>query len=157
MQLVSVIFMGVYILKLEPMKVRDIDEVEAILKPITGDIKIRRRIKQHIRDGVCRIMRDDNKNVCAFGMAIGNTHEVSLSYYWVREDKRRTFASLWIFMGLFSYFKNKNIFIYSKDITTFKSYVELTKKKNVYRFIGIGNNIDVDKMRQLMESRSWAE
>lgn len=149
--------MGVYALKLDPMKLRDIDEIVAILQPITGDIKIRRRIKQHIRDGVCRIMRDENKDVCAFGMAIGNAYEVSLSYYWVREDKRRTFASLWIFMGLFSYFKNKKIFIYSKDISTFKSYVELTKKKNVYRFIGMGNNIDVDKMRHLMESRSWEE
>lgn len=152
-----VIFMGACALKLEPMKVRDIDEVVAILQPITGDSKIRRRIKQHIRDGLCRIMRDDINNVCALALAISDGVNVSLSYYWVREDKRKSLASLWLFMGIFPYFKDRNIYIHSEDISTFKEYVEPTKKKNGYRFVGVGNNIDPNKLSKLMGKVSWVE
>jgi hypothetical protein len=147
--------MGACALKLEPMKVRDIDEVVAILQPITGDSKIRRRIKQHIRDGLCRIMRDSDNVVCALAMAISDGINVSLSYYWVREDKRKSLASLWLFMGVFPYFKDRNVYIHSEDVSTFKEYVEPTKKKNEYRFIGVGNNIDPEKLSTLMKAQPW--
>jgi hypothetical protein len=142
--------MGAYGLKLEPMHSRDLDEVETILKPLTGDRKIRRKLKEHIKTGLCRLIRDDKGDICALALSMCNTKAVSLSYYWVREDKRRNFVSLYLFMGVFPFFEGKEIFIYSKNIDTFKNYVEKTNKKNIYKFIGLLHDEKVQKYMKEM-------
>jgi len=139
------------------MRVRDIDEVEAILKPITGDMKIRRRIKEHLRVGLCRIIRDDANEVCALALAGSDGVNVSLTNYWVREDKRKTLVSLWLFMAVFPYFKGKNVYIKSEDISTFREYVEPTRKKNEYRFVGMGRAIEFEKLNQVIKDHSWVQ
>ncbi|MDD2267469.1 hypothetical protein [Sulfuricurvum sp.] len=144
-------------MKLEPMRGRDIDEVEAILKPITGDLKIRRRIKEHLRIGLCRIIRDDENIICALALAGSDGVNVSLTNYWVREDKRKTLVSLWLFSAVFPYFKGKNVYIKSDDISTFSAYVEPTRKKNEYRFIGTGKNIDFEKLNRIIKEHAWVK
>lgn len=148
------IFTGVCTLKLEPVKMRDIDEIEAILKPITGEMKIRRRIKQHINVGLCRLIRDDEGKICALALAATDGKRVSLTNYWIREDKRKTLMSLFMFIGVFAFFKDKEVYIRSKDISTFQEYVEPTGKKDEYRFIGVGSNIDPDKLVKMLERKN---
>jgi len=128
--------MGACGLRLEPIRANDLDEIEQILKPLTGDRKIRRKLKKHIEIGLCRLIRD-KQGICALAMAVSNDTSVSLSYYWVREDKRKNFVSLYLFMGVFPFFEGKEIYIYSKNIETFKNYIEKTAKKNIYKFIGL--------------------
>lgn len=142
-------------LKLTTLKEHHLDEVVSILYPIVKYANLKRSLRVHMRRGVSRIgINDETGAIEAIGcFVISAQKRCSLSHYWVAPHLRGKVDSLLFYAHIFGLIpKEYEILMHSKDISTFKRYVQPTIHTDVYRWIGLR---DYEELSQ--KAQTWAK
>ena len=93
-------------------------------------------IKQHIRDGFVILLFHKQKIIGLSAYKICSNGKVGLTYYWIQPKHRNKTYSVILYMATFPALKGREIIFHSKDISTYKKYVESYNGGNLYRFVG---------------------
>lgn len=130
---------------IEQVTNKDVFEINKILIKEVGKTSIK-EIKNHIRKGIALKLVDENGRLAAFCLAKEFDTHFSLSYYFILEEQRKKYPSLFFFLHCFYKLKSKPIFIKkNKNFEQYSKYFEKTKDENILRF------------KNLREDEQWVE
>lgn len=138
--------MGVFYLqyKILPILKEDLFEINKILIKEIG-VSSLKNLKEHLRHGIAIKLVDENKNMVAFCLAQEYLTHFSLSYYYIYENQRKKWESLFFFIHCFSKMQHKQICVKkNKNYEMYSKYFEETADKDILRF------------KNLREEKEWA-
>ncbi len=119
----------------------DVYEIKNILIPeisgIMSDRDITKNIIRHINKGMALKLVSENR-MLAFWMSLDKGNFISLSHFYATTEIRKKYPLFFFFMNCLHKTNKKPIYIYAnKNIQDYERYFEPTKKKNLYRFVGL--------------------
>lgn len=141
------ISMGVFYLqyKILPILKEDLFEINKILIKEIG-VSSLKNLKEHLRHGIAIKLVDENKNMVAFCLAQEYSTYFSLSYYYIYENQRKKWESLFFFIHCFSKMQHKPIYVKKNtNYEMYSKYFEETADKDILRF------------KNLREEKEWVE
>jgi len=142
-------------LKITALQSKHLKSVVGILAPIVHDKALKQKLKLHIEQGIAKIGIDDTTgHIEAIGcFVVGKNKRCSLSYYWLAPKYRGKLESLFFYTHIFTLIpEGYEVYIHSRNIETFKRYVEPIGIKSEYRWTGLRN---LEHMKQ--KAKEWAE
>ena len=121
-------------LTLSSLKKHDIDECVKIVYKATKEKNLKQKMYRHLRFGASLGAKDEKGNIIAFALWLYAQNGISLSHFYVDEFYRKKPFMLEFFTAVFINFKDKDVFINSRDVWNFKGMLEPTSIKDEYKF-----------------------
>ena len=125
----------------EPIELRkarrsDIPEIKKVFDFQNRQKHFDNIMKKNIRDGFVILLLYKHKIIGISAYKIRENNKVALNTYWIEPKHRNKTYSVILYMATFPALKGMDVFLHSKDISTFERYVEPYNGGNIYKFIG---------------------
>jgi len=132
--------------KIENIKKDDLGQINKILLKQTDKNHLK-QLQRHLRHGIALKLIDEKGSICAFCFAFEHEEHFSLSYYYIYENYRKKYSSLFFFLHCYSKMDFKPIYIYkNKNYDMYKKYFKATSNKNILIFKGLRDDKWVKKL-----------
>lgn len=119
---------------IEPIKKRDIDVCAGIVFKATKAKNVKREMLRHLKRGAGYCVKDENAQIIAFAFFINGERGVSLTHFYIDPFYRKKSFSFWFYTQIFALLGDGDVYIYSKDVFSFKDMLEPTNFKDEYKF-----------------------